>query len=340
MEAKLDDNQKKVEAFQEKINANQAVMRSTIGGIEEKMEAIQEEAEARMAKLKAKMGASIANRKNDRKEMSCQETTEERLECEETASGNMKDAREKTSACIKATEKIEQDPRTIQCMEEHQDVPSEDVIVRPVNGLRKRRRVQKLTAGRRREPKELTRGYCGSWRRVTVAGKRTSRHAAVVWRKRKLFRRSETQEHCGSQRLFAAASRGMALCGGVARCGGHDGKRYDQVNVGQEIKKLRKDEKRLRKRPECNSGLRNAFLRQQLQDPDKSRQLRHNTTGLTPASLVFGRELRLPCDLLFGMRPDKDKPTTDYAAGLVDHLHDIHTVCPPTPEAGQRPHEN
>jgi hypothetical protein len=31
----------------------------------------------------------------------------------------------------------------------------------------------------------------------------------------------------------------------------------------------------------------------------------HDKTGLTPASLVFGRELRLPYDLLFGAPPDK-----------------------------------
>jgi hypothetical protein len=50
----------------------------------------------------------------------------------------------------------------------------------------------------------------------------------------------------------------------------------------------------------------------------------HDTTGLTPASLVFGRELRLPCDLLFGAPPDKERHTTDHAADLVDHLHDTH----------------
>jgi hypothetical protein len=50
----------------------------------------------------------------------------------------------------------------------------------------------------------------------------------------------------------------------------------------------------------------------------------HDTMGLTPASLVFGRELRLPCDLLCGVPPNKERPTTDYATGLVDHLHDIH----------------
>jgi hypothetical protein len=32
----------------------------------------------------------------------------------------------------------------------------------------------------------------------------------------------------------------------------------------------------------------------------------HNTTGLTPRSLVFGRELRLSYDLLFGAPPDKE----------------------------------
>jgi hypothetical protein len=39
---------------------------------------------------------------------------------------------------------------------------------------------------------------------------------------------------------------------------------------------------------------------------------------------VFGRELRLPSDLLFGTPPDKELPTIDHAADLVDRLHDIH----------------
>jgi hypothetical protein len=50
----------------------------------------------------------------------------------------------------------------------------------------------------------------------------------------------------------------------------------------------------------------------------------HDTTNLTPARLVFWRELRLPCDLLFEAPPDMGRPTTDHAAELVDHLHDIH----------------
>jgi hypothetical protein len=53
----------------------------------------------------------------------------------------------------------------------------------------------------------------------------------------------------------------------------------------------------------------------------------HDTTGLTPANLVFGRELRLPSDLLFGTPPDRELPTIDHAADLVDRLHDIHNYA-------------
>jgi hypothetical protein len=50
----------------------------------------------------------------------------------------------------------------------------------------------------------------------------------------------------------------------------------------------------------------------------------HDTTGITPANMVFGRELRLPCDLLFGAPPDKEQSTTDYVADLAERLHDTH----------------
>jgi hypothetical protein len=48
----------------------------------------------------------------------------------------------------------------------------------------------------------------------------------------------------------------------------------------------------------------------------------YRTTGL-----VFGRELRLPCDLLFGTPLEKEQPTIDHEANLVDHLHDIHNCA-------------
>jgi hypothetical protein len=57
------------------------------------------------------------------------------------------------------------------------------------------------------------------------------------------------------------------------------------------------------------------------------RATNHDTTGFTPARLVFGRELRLPCDLVFGTLPDKERPTTDHEADLLDLLHDIHNYA-------------
>jgi hypothetical protein len=56
------------------------------------------------------------------------------------------------------------------------------------------------------------------------------------------------------------------------------------------------------------------------------RAFTHDTTCLTPASLVFGIDLRLPCDLLFGEPLDKERPTIDHAANFADHLH-IHNYA-------------
>jgi hypothetical protein len=50
----------------------------------------------------------------------------------------------------------------------------------------------------------------------------------------------------------------------------------------------------------------------------------HKTTGVTPASMVFGWELRLHCDLMFGAPPDTEQSATSYAADLFERLHDIH----------------
>jgi hypothetical protein len=44
--------------------------------------------------------------------------------------------------------------------------------------------------------------------------------------------------------------------------------------------------------------------------------------------MVLGRELRLICDLLFGVPPDKEESTTDYAVDLAEQLHDIQHFAP------------
>jgi hypothetical protein len=82
-------------------------------------------------------------------------------------------------------EKTVPDPEMMQSVEEHQEIPREDAIVKPTKGRRKRRRGRKSTAGRRGEPKELTRGNCESLRKLAVACMKVSRHAKVAWRKKK-----------------------------------------------------------------------------------------------------------------------------------------------------------
>jgi hypothetical protein len=76
----------------------------------------------------------------------------------------------RTMACLGQTEANTEkiDPGMMQSVEEHQDVPREEVVVRQVKGLRKRRRVRKSTTGQRGEPKELTRGNHGKDERRTI----------------------------------------------------------------------------------------------------------------------------------------------------------------------------
>jgi hypothetical protein len=90
-----------------------------------------------------------------------------------------------------AMRKIEQNPGMMQSVEEHQVVTTEGVVLRAVKGLRKRHRGRKSTVERRGKPKKGSKGYSGSRRKVTVAGKRTSRHATVAWLRRKVFKIKE-----------------------------------------------------------------------------------------------------------------------------------------------------
>jgi hypothetical protein len=50
----------------------------------------------------------------------------------------------------------------------------------------------------------------------------------------------------------------------------------------------------------------------------------HETTGQTPANILFGRELRLPCDLVFGSKPGEDLAGEDYVTDLRRRMDDIH----------------
>jgi hypothetical protein len=49
---------------------------------------------------------------------------------------------------------------------------------------------------------------------------------------------------------------------------------------------------------------------------------------MTPSNMVFGRELLLSCDLLFGAPPDKEESTNDYEANLAERLRDVTPLRP------------
>jgi hypothetical protein len=140
------ENQDRMEAIQTKMDSNQKKVEVEQDELKAKTDSNQEKAEARMAKFeekmdyrKRRMAMLDAHHKNI---MACL--------------GQMKANTEKTAPV----------PEMMQSVEEHQEVPSEDAIVKSVKGRKKRRRSRKSTAGRHRVPKELTRENCGSWRKL------------------------------------------------------------------------------------------------------------------------------------------------------------------------------
>lgn len=50
----------------------------------------------------------------------------------------------------------------------------------------------------------------------------------------------------------------------------------------------------------------------------------HESTGHSPANILFGRELRLPCDLQFGIRPEEELADDDYVTNLRRRMNGIH----------------
>ena len=48
----------------------------------------------------------------------------------------------------------------------------------------------------------------------------------------------------------------------------------------------------------------------------------HASTGHTPFELMFGREMRVPLDVMMGRGTDNDRPYTEFVADLQDHLED------------------
>ena len=76
--------------------------------------------------------------------------------------------------------------------------------------------------------------------------------------------------------------------------------------------------------PNFESGLMQIVLERLRVNKTRTTPLHPQSDGMVERNVVFGRELRLPCDVMFGATPDMEQLTTDYTAVLVERIHDIH----------------
>jgi hypothetical protein len=108
-----------------------------------------------LAKMEANKHVDWEERKAEKENLKRMEKIMSRV-IQETQS--LQKACQETTASHEATEadaeKIEPNPGMMHSISEHEEVPKEDAIVKPVKGRKKRHRGQKLAAGQRGEPKE------------------------------------------------------------------------------------------------------------------------------------------------------------------------------------------
>ncbi|GBN01476.1 hypothetical protein AVEN_209205-1, partial [Araneus ventricosus] len=57
------------------------------------------------------------------------------------------------------------------------------------------------------------------------------------------------------------------------------------------------------------------------------RSAEHEVTGLTPAEMLFGRTLRLPCDILFGRPSEMPSSPNEYMKNLETRLESVHAFA-------------
>jgi hypothetical protein len=190
---------------------------------------------------------------------------------------DMKDDQEETMSCQVMTETFldskELNPEDMESEMEHREVPTEEAAVKSSGTMKKWHRGRYQATGRRGGPKELTRGERGSQRKLAVACKKVSHRTAVVRRKRNVFKKIRTQGNCGPRKVLAAAGRRMTHNTKVTCRRGYDRMRYDQDSVVQETRKGRSLGKRRWKGPECNNGIRDRGLRQQIQGSKRMKEL-------------------------------------------------------------------
>jgi hypothetical protein len=97
---------------------------------------------------------------------------------------------------------------------------------------------------------------------LTAACRKVSRRAEVVRRKGNIFRKIRTQGNCGQRKELTAAGKKVTRCGG-----------QNKDNGAPRSPKGRTFGKRRWKGPECNNGISDRDLRQQLRGSKRIQDL-------------------------------------------------------------------
>jgi hypothetical protein len=197
---------------------------------------------------------------------------------------NIKNVRKETTACHSEMEatKTDPDPGMMQSAEEHQDIPKKDAAVIPVKGRKKRRRARKPAAGRREEPNELTRGDCGSGKKLAAACKKITRRATVAWRKKNVFRKIVSQENCGPRSTLTAAGIMNTRHASVAWPREKFVRKDCTRNQRQQATAKGRKDGGLWNSPKCNSGIKDPRRRQQLRPGNEK-----------TSSMIYKKAIRL-----------------------------------------------
>jgi hypothetical protein len=200
LQASQDADREERKADQEKMAAD------LLARMKEDRKADQEDFLERMDKMYAKMAKA-----DKQEEMLTDINAKTKARRDKRMEANSNDDRNEWTACQDVMEanpeKMESNLKEKEAVVQRQDIPIENVAMMPVGEPRKRRRGGKLIAGRRGKPKKLNRRNCGSRKKLAAACRKVSRYATVAWRKRKLFRKSETRGYCGSRKCATVADR-------------------------------------------------------------------------------------------------------------------------------------
>jgi hypothetical protein len=187
------------------------------------------------------------------------------------------DPRTRMMACLGKTEadteKTEHDPGMMQSTEGHQEIPKREVAVMPAGPPRKWRGVRNLAAERRQKRKEGTRGNHGSRRKSAAACRKVSRRAKMTWRKRNHVTRNDTQINYGRRKRLNVTGRKTTRRATVAWHNENVVRKDCARDQAKRGTPKRRKYGGLWNFPECNNGIRDQGIKQELHSRKRIKDL-------------------------------------------------------------------